>query len=489
MSKVSALLLAFCLLGCGAEPGVEVEAEVEKREPCDRTPTSVEPDDYFLYFRVPAGLMADDRFDRQWARIEVHRIRPVYAHGRCRDVEGHAAVLVHGRVSAAQPSFDYRHGLSRTGEFSFQEALAWAGIDTFAPSLLGYGRSTRFSLDDPCNASLPTDRSFNPAINPLTGQTVVLATNPLAGQTCAHSSPFRFGDTDLWVRDIGQAIDDARWRSGLGPHGKVSLVAYSFGAQRVGRALDPTRYPEIVAKVDRAVFMAPLFYQLNRAENLEDPDPAEVYYTFPLLVSNPAAANGGGFAMSPLTRHDVCSGHIPANANAELHEQSKELDPIGAAWGGTNPAAPTGVVRSPTFATHGLNTSVAGRLTTPTLVLGGLDDVGVPAPGRAHACGLFKALTSSPDKVLVQLDCASHSLHFEGCTGPRCCPGCNAEQPTCATYDGTCPWKGPHTTVAKAVIEWILQGTFDGKASAEASRYTVDASGLLGQGTPACDVF
>jgi hypothetical protein len=64
--------------------------------------------------------------------------------------------FIHGRIVTDPVAFDLRYPAPGGGTLSVQEALAWAGIDTFAPSLLGYGRSTTFQtgLDDPGNASL-----------------------------------------------------------------------------------------------------------------------------------------------------------------------------------------------------------------------------------------------------------------------------------------------------------------------------------------------
>lgn len=142
------------------------------------------------------------------------------------------------------------------------------GIDTFAPSLLGYGHSTRFDegLNDPGNASLRPipqgqtdcpypegcDRTHNPQFS-LDQQGTLLNVNPLAGQRRAHSSSVRFARTDVWVRDIRQVIDDAIAQA-RPTDGKVTLLGYSFGATRVagsGRtpatpapAGDPLRRPE-----------------------------------------------------------------------------------------------------------------------------------------------------------------------------------------------------------------------------------------------------
>src|SRR5215475_9762585 len=126
---------------------------------CDMDPTGVEARDYFLNFIVQD--MPDKQFNSLPARIEVHKVFPVYKHGKCNpEINNPAIVMIQGRSIPGPVVFDTWHPTSENpggGEISLQVALAWAGIDTFAPSLLGYGRSTRFDngLNDRCNASLP----------------------------------------------------------------------------------------------------------------------------------------------------------------------------------------------------------------------------------------------------------------------------------------------------------------------------------------------
>src|SRR5215218_578158 len=64
--------------------------------------------------------------------------------GKSASVPTQAVVLIHGRTVPGPVLFDLRDRATGGGGLSLQEALARAGIDTFAPSLLGYGRSTRF---------------------------------------------------------------------------------------------------------------------------------------------------------------------------------------------------------------------------------------------------------------------------------------------------------------------------------------------------------
>lgn len=120
----------------------------------------------------------------------------MYAHSKCPGVLNWAAVLVRGSGVSGTPSFDVRHPSPGGGTLSTQRELARAGIDTFAPSLLSYGGSTRFAdgLDDPGNASLRPylpdgscpypegcDRPGTPPA-PLDQQGTLLLNNPLGGQ-------------------------------------------------------------------------------------------------------------------------------------------------------------------------------------------------------------------------------------------------------------------------------------------------------------------
>jgi pimeloyl-ACP methyl ester carboxylesterase len=245
------VLLAVCLITGAAGSGNLMYAATSAADVCDEAPTGVTTSDYFLDFTVPAGLMPDSQFDGRPAKPQVHRVQPVYSHGKCPEVAARAAVLIHGRGRSGPDTFDLRHPAPGGGTLSVQEGLARAGIDTFAPNLLGYGPSTTFDtgLDDPGNASLPPyeadgttclhlpegcDRTHNPVF-PLNQQGTLLNVNPLAGQRRAHTSSVRFAGTDVWVRDVRQVIDDAIARAH--PAGdKVTLVGYSLGANRVGRA-------------------------------------------------------------------------------------------------------------------------------------------------------------------------------------------------------------------------------------------------------------
>jgi pimeloyl-ACP methyl ester carboxylesterase len=455
----------------------------------DRQPTGVSTEDYWLRFRVPPGLMPDRQFDGRPARLRVHRVRPVYGNSGRSSVPTRAVVLIHGRTVPGPVVFDLRDPATGGGalNLSVQNALAWAGIDTFAPSLLGYGRSTRFDegLNDPGNASLRPydppdgtgcpypegcDRTLIPGINPLDQQGTMLLVNPLAGVggRRAHSSKFRFARTDVWVRDIDQVIDDAIRRA-KPTDGKVALVGYSLGGQHVGRTLYADNPNEllgnrhnVIKKVSRVVFLNSLFGGAT-----EDPDPYG-RPTFPLTLND----RSGSDALWRMPTAP-CEGQIIPGTQEEVWRQTMEHETVGREW--ADPTHPDGLNRAPTFSGYGWNPHVAGqlKLSTPTLVMQGLKDGVLPPPtGPGTGQAIYDALPGPwmTNKVLVQVECASHALLWEGCAGARCTP--TSGRP----YGGPAPWAGPHATFKAALIEWIKSGTFNGAANGS---FKVDGSGVV----------
>ena len=475
--------------------------QAKKGQGCDQVPTGVATEHYWLRFRVPPGLMPDRQFDGRPAKLQVHRVRPVYANGKCPSVPTQAVVLIHGRTVTGPVAFDLRAPAPGGDVLSVQEALARAGIDTFAPSLLGYGKSTRFdeSLNDPGNASLrgyPTDaatgavlacphpeegcdRTLIPGINPLDQQgnqqgttPVGLWIHPLAKQRRAHSSKFRFARTDVWVRDIDQVIADAIKRA-QPDDDKVTLVGYSVGGQHVGRTLyadNPNKLlderDQVIEKVSRVVFLNSLF-----GGPTEDPDPFG-RPTFPLTLND----RSGSDALWQMSTAAACPGRIIPGTQKQVWEQTMEHETVGREWGGDDAnQPPIGLNRAPTFSGYGWNPVVAGQLSTPTLVMQGLED-GVLPTGKGTGQAIYNALPASPwpmaSKVLVQVECASHALLWEGCAGNRCKPASGT-----TSYGGKPgdPWAGPHATLKAALIEWIKSGTFNGAANGS---FKVNESGV-----------
>ena len=450
------------------EQGYDQEPTGVAAEP---TPTGVATEDYWLRFRVPPGLMPDRQFDGRPARLRVHRVRPVYANG-VRPTVRRAVVLIHGRTVPGPVVFDLRDPATSGGNLnlSVQKALARAGIDTFAPSLLGYGRSTRFDtgLDDPGNASLSAcpipgtpipregcDSTLNARINPLDQQDLLLG-NPLAARR-AHSSNFRFARTDGWVRDIDQVIEDAIERARPTDR-KVVLVGYSVGGQHVGRTLYPDNpnehleyeRDEVIEKVSRVVFVNSFFGVVRGQPGIgptEEPDPFGPP-TFPLTLNDKTTPFGGSDALwTPVnTDPQACPGRIIDGTKEQVWRQTMEHETVGREWGTTG-----GLNRAPTFSGYGWNRFVARKLRTPTLVMQGLEDGVLPTgPGTGRAIyGYLPAPEENVfNKVLVEVECASHVMQWEGCDG-----------------GGFADCTPPYVTFQEALIDWIKSGTFNGNAN------------------------
>jgi pimeloyl-ACP methyl ester carboxylesterase len=466
-------------------------------------PTGVETSDYWLHFNVRPGLMPDPQFDGKPAQLHVHRVRPVYKHGKCSGVPNRAIVMIHGRTVTGPVVFDTRHPTAEDpegGKLSMQEALARAGIDTFAPSLLGYGLSTRFDngLDDPCNASLPAynkddngnekcdfaegcDRSSNPGIFPLNQQARYfpdglipaidgLGVNPLAGRRCKHSSERRFARMDVWAEDVVRVIDDAIERA-QPDNNKVVLFSHSFGGTRIARALYNLG-DDAVNKVQRVVFMASLFDRLFNSTGQEvfAPLPTEEAPNADFVTTFPMALFGRGQILPSAQDPPGCDGiTIPGLAD-DVWERIMQNEVLGHNWGGTDPMNPTGLLRAPTYSSYGWNAEVAANFTIPTLVLHGLNDGTSPPSNSDH---IFDALTHVTDKLLVQVKCGGHNMFWDGCAGARCDDG----DPHTKPYGGhSQKWAGPYSTVNAALIEWVKRGTFNGAGS---GRFVINESGVV----------
>jgi pimeloyl-ACP methyl ester carboxylesterase len=455
---------------------------------CDREPTGVENLKYFINFKVDGKLMPGELFDGEDAYLHVNRVRPVYKRGKCRGVPNRAIVLIHGRTIPGPVSFDTRYPSAEDGDkgkLSLQESLAEAGIDTFAPSLLGYGLSTRFSngLDHPCNASLPPykkddkgnetcdvaegcDRSSNELIFPLNQQITLLKDNPLDGRQCEHLSKHRFANTDVWARDVIRVIDDAIERA-QPDNGKVVLVGNSLGGVTVARALSILG-ENADNKVQRVVFFSSLFDRLFQAGveiddtmPFKEPNDADFSTTFPMALFNSNIVRPSQQDPSRIIPH----------LENDLWIQLMANDLVGRNWGVNNPNTKPGLLRAPTFSRYGWRSEAANNFTIPTLVLHGLDDT-ISPPSNSER--IYNALTRVTNKVLVQVQRSGHAMLWEGCVND---PRCNDENPKTKPYGGgdSEVWAGPYSTVAAALIEWVKHGTFN---RASSGRFVINGSGV-----------
>ena len=318
-------------------------------------------------------------------------------------------------------------------------------------------------LNDPGNASRPDDTTPNAQIFPLDQQKSRLGGNPLNGQYRPHSSGFRFARSDVWVRDIRQVIDDAVARAKpTQPPGQVALVGYSLGGHRVVRTLlsaNPILPPaaDTLAKVSTLALVAP--FPFNNVSASPPVEPAAGFASFPLTLTSFTVALDNSGQQFPKEKCKVGPTELPGTVGQfEKQRQAEETLP-GLEWGGTSPGNPTGLVRNPTFSSTGFDNTDVKQLTPPTLVIGALHDgtPGMSAPGM-NPRDVFAALPMAK-KVLVMIDCASHSLLVETCGSAKC-------KPDSGTPYGANPgdaWPGPYSTVNAALIEWLTSGKVAGK--------------------------
>ena len=423
-------------------------------------PTTVERSDYFLEFTT--SDMPDVQLNGLPARLDVHRVRPVFP-AACPNITPiRALVLVHGRTVPATAVFDLPYQ-----DYSLMERLAMRGIDTFAANHLGFGLSAiqgNNPLDEPCNASLPQCAvPIGGTCSPLSGvcdceglparmqrmdqqgSTSYLNPNPRIDR-CKHTSNTRFERVTNQVSELDLVIDDALAKTGLA---KVHLLGLSNGGHTVGKYLgDSLPHRDKVAGV---VFLASTGF--GGIAGLDE-QPPRSQPTWPLGLIN------GADAMSGFNLVLTCPGQQGAGIADALWNAIRARDPIGSTWG----PQPHGLSRYPIVSRFLWNPTVASNIDTPALVLNGLND-NVVLPTRSveiwsssprqvpettctsdaecapeYACRPFPAPARCRlnNRILQQLDCASHALLWETCSGENCID--------------------PHKTVQKRIGDWILTG-------------------------------
>ena len=206
--------------------------------------------------------------------------------------------------------------------------------------------------------------------------------------------------------DIDAVVDRVR---ALRHVDKLNLLAWSLGGPRsAGYAAQHTD------KVAKLVLLAPAY---NRAAKADPP----------------AQVPASGVAMNTQSRDEFianwdrqagCPGQYDPGARDSVWSEMIHSDPVGATWG-------TGVRRAPQVTTWGWTTAVVAKTQIPTLMVSGANDKQVN-PERVRE--LYTDL-GSPKKVFVDLACSSHNAM----------------------------WEKNHLLLFKASLEWLTQGSVDGK--------------------------
>jgi pimeloyl-ACP methyl ester carboxylesterase len=297
-----------------------------------------------------------------------------------------AILFVHGAGTPAEVAFDVPRG-----DYSWMAYLAEAGFVVYSMDTSGYGRSVRPApMNDPCNLSAEQQKQFVPGLIPA---------------PCPPSYPGQLTTIASDWHDIDAVVDYIRSRRKVE---KVSLVAWSLGGPRAGGYA--AQHPD---KVHRLVLLAPAYNRDARTEPPALPNPGTVFNTQSRTEFD---ANWD--------RQVGCANQIDPAVREVVWKEMLASDVVGARWGG-------GVRRAPSTTTWGWNAEMIGKTRAPTLMVAGALDRQVP-PDRVKAA--FADL-GAPEKVLLDLGCASHNAM----------------------------WEANHLLLFRASLEWLTKGTLDGK--------------------------
>jgi pimeloyl-ACP methyl ester carboxylesterase len=231
----------------------------------------------------------------------------------------------------------------------------------------------------------------------------------LAPARCEASYPYQLTTLESDWNDVGAVVDYVR---ALRHVDKVSLVAWSLGGPRsAGYA---AQHPDKVAKL---VLLAPAY---NRAAQAKPP--GEIPFK--------------GTAMNTQSRADFdanwdrqvgCSNQYDPAVAQSVWANMLASDPVGATWG-------PGVRRAPVTTSWGWTTQVVQKTMIPTLMVSGAHDKQVD---QQRVKDMYADL-GAQQKVFIDLACSSHNAM----------------------------WEKNHKLLFQASLEWLRDGTVNGKSNA-----------------------
>ena len=223
---------------------------------------------------------------------------------------------------------------------------------------------------------------------------------------CDPSYPHNMTTLPSDWHDIDAVVDRIR---ALRHVEKLNLLAWSLGGPRSGGYT--AAHPEKVLKL---VLLAPAYNRNTRADA-----PAQV------------PANGAAFntqsrdeLIALWNRQVGCPAQYDQKTLDSVWSEMLASDPVGASWG-------SGVRRAPQTTSWGWTTAVVAKTQTPTLMVSGAHD-GQVNPDRVRE--LYMDIGST-NKIFVDLACSSHNAM----------------------------WEKNHLLLFKASLDWLTQGTVDGK--------------------------
>lgn len=275
-------------------------------------------------------------------------------------------LFVHGQSVPTVPDFDLPYK-----DYSWMADLAAAGFDTFSLDLTGYGFSPRPEMDDPCNLSAKDQAIVTP--------------NPLAA-SCTPSYAHRLTSFRSDWDEIDSAVDFVRKLRGVN---RVSLIGWSMGGPRAGGYA--ARHPE---KIDKLILYAPAYQASSPSEPASTGAPDGV----------PMSLQTRETLMQARWQANVaCPNQVDPGIRDVIWRTIMGFDSFGSVWG-----PPEGVMRVRTFDYFGWNAEFAAKIQAPTLILVGQQDGLRPA-----AESLYPDLKRAANKVLVEMDCATHFAVWE----------------------------------------------------------------------------
>jgi pimeloyl-ACP methyl ester carboxylesterase len=258
----------------------------------------------------------------------------------------------------------------------------------FTVDMTGYGRSARPApMNDKCNLAPAQQKTF--------------------GVDCPQTYPGALTNIESDWNDISAAVDFIRK---LRHVEKVSLVGWSQGGPRAGGWT--ANHPE---RVNKLILLAPAY---NRATKAEGPAV--------LPVAGPVFTTQSHDEFIANWDRQAVPGPVDPAAAASVWSEMLKSDPVGA-----NGLRRCGARPSPLR--DGAGPRKVKAMTTPTLMVSGINDKQVN-PERVRD---FYADIGSPQKIFIDLGCASHNAM----------------------------WEKNHLILFKASLEWLEKTTVDGQTN------------------------
>jgi len=369
---------------------------------------------------VNAAGMTDTTLLNKHARLSIHHVYPICAEARCAHHGRKSIIAVHGRSVDPVTALDLRYG-----NYSLMVALARAGFNVYAPSFVGFGKSSRFMLDDPCNATLAEQATF-----------LVNFNNPIS-QTCgADSSAFTTNEEQ--VHELQQVV---KYVQRVNHNPEVHLLGFSNGGSTAG--VYTLQHAEDIKSV---FFIAPQSASAGagaerpaNSSTLWNPKrPLELRDRTTGMLDNFKCYTGGTFGNGTLA--NCCPGQRDLAIDQQIWDSLRAYDALGSKWGSQDPIL-GGVLRAPRRVIWGWVPATQSQFARPAmLVRGELDNNINPVNYRNMVTALGSAIQPTPAKIVLNVPCASHGIVWE---------------------------KEAHAIVRDAALEWFLHQTYRGHSTGE----------------------